>query len=316
MTVKAASRLQKFRSITSTATISFLRRFEATRQKNITGMRKELAEYLSQHYNSVQAAHPHEGRRRWQLRVLDQFWASNPAPPSSAAQDVEIATEDEDPFDSVISNVAGGVALRTDFTDEDAWRSFHERLKEAQKEMTGDENPQASSSTTATTDTTNDTENPEDEDEDSDEEEGMIIKVVNPEMPEERALFENISNLTALRLFNDVDIRPSPALPQGTKRISPPHRLVDRSGWQEIYTGLNLWIYDKQSNADKSVRLVSLEGDVYGTATGDSWRAQVSHIYELQVNMLTGMKINFGGMDRWDYSERKRNLDEALIPIT
>lgn len=24
-----------------------------------------------------------------------------------------------------------------------------------------------------------------------------------------------------------------------------------------------------------------------------------------------GMQIDFGGMDRWDYAERKRNLDEA-----
>jgi hypothetical protein len=45
---------------------------------------------------------------------------------------------------------------------------------------------------------------------------------------------------------------------------------------------------------------------------GDSWRAQVSHICELQVSIAGGMKIDFGGLDRWDYSERKRNLDEAV----
>lgn len=24
-----------------------------------------------------------------------------------------------------------------------------------------------------------------------------------------------------------------------------------------------------------------------------------------------GMKIDFGGLDRWDFSERRRNMDEA-----
>lgn len=59
-----------------------------------------------------------------------------------------------------------------------------------------------------------------------------------------------------------------------------------------------------------------LESDSYSPHSGDSWRAQVSHIFELQYNMtFLGMKINFGGMDRWDYSERKRNLDEAEAPL-
>ncbi|KAL0072795.1 hypothetical protein AAF712_000558 [Marasmius tenuissimus] len=281
-------------------------------------MRKILAGFLSQHYDAVKTAYPHEARRKWQLRVLDHFWAGNPAPPSDSAslEEVEISTDDEDPFDSVTWNVAGGVVLRTDYSEEEAWQSFQLRLKEAQKELTGDGEPQAGSSSTpdASADDTKAVE--EEEEEEEEEGEGMIIKVVNPEIQEERALFDNISNLTALRLFNDVDIRSSPALPSDTKkRISPPHRLIDHSGWQEIYTGVTLWIYDKKSNTDKSVRLVSLEGDIYGTATGDSWRAQVSHVYELQLNMLTGMKINFGGMDRWDYNERKRNLDEALVSI-
>jgi len=55
---------------------------------------------------------------------------------------------------------------------------------------------------------------------------------------------------------------------------------------------------------------------MYGTATGDSWRARVSHICELQVNLhCGGMKIDFGGLDRWDYSERQRNMHEANLPI-
>lgn len=91
-----------------------------------------------------------------------------------------------------------------------------------------------------------------------------IIKIVSrPGDP----LFDGISNLTALRLLNDVDIRLAPLPPSGTSRITPSNRLIDRNGLQEIYRGKTIWIYDRQSNADESVRLVNQEGDMYGTAT-------------------------------------------------
>jgi len=46
--------------------------------------------------------------------------------------------------------------------------------------------------------------------------------------------------------------------------------------------------------------------------SGDSWRARGTHICELQFNVTyLGMQIDFGGLDRWDYAERERNLDEA-----
>lgn len=80
-------------------------------------------------------------------------------------------------------------------------------------------------------------------------------------------LFQDISNLTALRLLNDVDLRPAPSPPIGTNRIKPGNRLIDRNGLQEIYTGKTIWIYDGQSNTDGSARLVSQQGDIYGTAT-------------------------------------------------
>lgn len=51
--------------------------------------------------------------------------------------------------------------------------------------------------------------------------------------------------------------------------------------------------------------------------SGDSWRARVSHICELQINLYSGaMKIDFGGLDRWDYNERLRNVQEATVAIT
>lgn len=50
---------------------------------------------------------------------------------------------------------------------------------------------------------------------------------------------------------------------------------------------------------------------------GDSWRAKVGHICELQMNLYSGaMKIDFGGLDRWDYNERQRNMVEVILPIT
>ena len=94
-----------------------------------------------------------------------------------------------------------------------------------------------------------------------------IVKILDPSEPADRDRLVNISNLRALRLFNDVDICPAPSPPPGTKRISPPNPLIDQGGWQEIYSGKNLWIYDLRSNTDECVRVVSQAGDFYGTAS-------------------------------------------------
>lgn len=90
-----------------------------------------------------------------------------------------------------------------------------------------------------------------------------IIKII----PNQSNILKDISNLTALRLLNDVGIRLSPSPPAGANRIKPGNRLIDKGGLQEMYTGKTIWIYDGQSNTDESVRLVSQQGDVYGTAT-------------------------------------------------
>lgn len=105
---------------------------------------------------------------------------------------------------------------------------------------------------------------------DSDESSSLhafIFKIINYNVPEEISVIKDMSNLTALRLFNDLDIRPSPTLPTGTKRILNPHPLIDQDGLQEIYTGKNIWIYDSQSNFDQCVRVVNQTGAFYGTAT-------------------------------------------------
>ncbi len=168
-------------------------------------------------------------------------------------------------MDQVIDDVEAGIVLRTDFSNEDAWNSFLEKLKKAEEEHkentteggdAGQGEPDENSDADA------------DAEEDSEDDgPGLLIKVIDASLPEERALFEGISNLRALRLFNDVDVRPAPLLPSGTKKTTTPHRLVDRGGWQEVYSGITIWVYDGQSNNDHCLRLVNPEGDVYGTAT-------------------------------------------------
>ncbi|KAJ7668427.1 hypothetical protein DFH06DRAFT_1181654 [Mycena polygramma] len=284
-------------------------------------MRDEFLQLLVRRYGAVKSQFPGEGRRKWNLRVLEEFWASSAesdisGPATAAAAEF---LNDDDPFDDVVGEGPQlGLLLRTDFSNEDAWQTFCARLKSEEQDYIQSMQPEPSASTDAAPEssTTGDVKMGDDEgDDESDEEsaDGLtapIIKIIDPVLEEDKAIVQGISNLRALRLLNDVDIRPAPAPPTGTKRYSPPNRLVDKKGWQEIYTGLTIWIYDTQSHTDQCVRLVNQEGDVYGTATGDSWRARVTHICELQFNMThLDMKIDFGGLDRYDYPERRRNLE-------
>lgn len=107
------------------------------------------------------------------------------------------------------------------------------------------------------------------DDADDDENGGApLFVVINAATPAEQARFAGLSNIAALRLFNDVDVRRAPAPPQGTRRIKPPNRLVDHDGWQEVYSGKTVWVYDARSNQDQCVRLVSqTSAAMYGTAT-------------------------------------------------
>ncbi|KAJ7690627.1 hypothetical protein B0H17DRAFT_1064226 [Mycena rosella] len=291
-------------------------------------MRDELLQFFVRRYGAVKSQFPGEGRRKWNLRVLQEFWASSGPEGDVAGAPTALADEilnDDDPFDEILGDGPQlGLLLRTDFSNEDAWQAFCARLKSEEQDLIESVQPSAAAAPTEATaaqasSSTGDVKMADDEgDDDSDDESAdgglsaPVVKIINPASDQERAVLQNISNITALRLMNDVDIRPAPSPPAGTKRISPPNRLVDKKGWQEIYTGLTLWIYDTQSNTDQCARLVNQQGDVYGTATGDSWRARVTHVCELQFNMTyLGMKIDFGGLDRYDYPERKRNLEEA-----
>jgi hypothetical protein len=183
---------------------------------------------------------------------------------------------DEDLFDEIADDEAPGLGIlvRTDFSNEEAWRSFLTKLKVGEEEFSSSENreedtemdqgePSASASVSTSGDKMGD--NRDGSDGSSDQGPGPIIAILDPS-PEIRPYFSEISNLTALRLLNDVDLRKL-TIPPNTKRFSPPNPIVDCDGWQEIYHGKTLWIYDATSNQDQCARLVSKRSDFYGTAT-------------------------------------------------
>ncbi|KAF9474570.1 hypothetical protein BDN70DRAFT_936546 [Pholiota conissans] len=272
---------------------------------------------LARTYGLVKSQHPPEGRRKWRLRALYASWPTL----GSLNADGTIASDtsfesDTDPLDEFLEDDALGILIRTDFTNDEAWNTFIQKLQESQKELLSDltgDGADAPADGNANAPVAGPSTEAADEESDSLSETPDIIKVLDATDPADRARLSNISNIAALRLFNDVDVRPTPAPPAGTKRISPPNPLIDQTGWQEIYTGKTLWIYDARSNTDECARLISQQPDFYGTATGDSWRARAAHIPELQFNMVyQGMKIDFNGMDKYDYNERTRNVAESV----
>ncbi|KAI0823735.1 hypothetical protein BC628DRAFT_1324348, partial [Trametes gibbosa] len=303
-----------------------------------------------EHYSAIKARFPGEGRRKWRLRVAELFWSLSTEQKASyltltnqgpiTNENADFST-DEDPLDALLDDAPGvGLLVRTDYTDEGAWQTFHTKLQEAEAEFVSEPVPDAdpdplgegpstaqvaasSSATDAQGDTTmvdEDADGDADADDDDDDDEtdaASILFVINTEAAEERARLSGLSNLAALRLLNDVDVRRAPHPPAGARRMKPPNKLIDHDGWQETYTGKTVWIYDARSNQDQCARLVSQRGAaMYGTATADSWRARVAHICDLQVNLAAGaMTIDFGGLDRWDYDERARNLSESVRPV-
>ena len=187
-------------------------------------------------------------------------------------------------------NVPGvGILVRTDFTNDDAWDSFVVDLREAEKELlteSGDPSNTADGTDNAIAVDGAEAESEPESDEDGDVEmQGAatngqthatngntpsppsIFTLVNPsETDPLRAQISNASNLKVLRLFNDVSVKRAISPPQGTPRVRG-NRLIDCDGYVEVYEGNIVWIYDGQSNADRSVRLVSQRGEVYGAAT-------------------------------------------------
>ncbi|KAF9445907.1 hypothetical protein P691DRAFT_805016, partial [Macrolepiota fuliginosa MF-IS2] len=277
-------------------------------------MNERFRQLLAERYPIVRSKFPREGRRKWRLRVIEDVWLAPElqAEIVSAALNSEDSPKDadfdndDDPLDLATDGEEVGLLVRTDFSNDSAWNTFVQKLQEAETELL------TSIAQGEDTQRDQDMEMHDDAVESDSESESTPSRIIKVLPTSSDPLFDNISNLTALRLFNDVDIRLAPSPLPGTNRVKPSNRLIDYGGLQEIYSGKTIWIYDGQSILDESVRLVSQQGDVYGTATGDSWRARASHVAELQFNMsYYNMKIDFGGLDRWDYLERARNLNEA-----
>lgn len=180
--------------------------------------------------------------------------------------------DDPDPFDHLTEDSDQlGLIIRTDFSNEEAWSVFWNEIQRSQKDLISDlanvnpnQEPTSNPEGNYAQKTTDDT---DDGESDSSNESPEFLKILNPVEQSDIMRFINMSNITALRLFNDVDIRPAPPRPVGTKPISPPNPLIDLTGWQEIYSGKNLWIYDALSNVDGSARVISQTSDFYGTAT-------------------------------------------------
>ncbi|PPQ98439.1 hypothetical protein CVT24_004118 [Panaeolus cyanescens] len=273
-------------------------------------------------YDAFKLQFPNEGRRMWHLRVLNDFWKTYTPGPSIPSNDVAMDDgeppfiSDIDPMDQVLEDEELGLVIRTDFTNDEAWNQFRRRLEESQKDLLqdlrGEQQEEPEKNTPGNSQSSQPLLAEGDQESDSSDEFPDFIKVIDPQSEEDRAKVKDISNIRALRLFNDVDIRICPPAPKETTKV-PPNPLIGLHGLQEFYSGKNLWIYDSKSNADECVRVVSQTGDVYGTASGDSWRARGSHICELQFGMVyQGLRIDFNGLDRWDYEERVRNISECM----
>jgi hypothetical protein len=168
---------------------------------------------------------------------------------------------DPDLFDKFVEGEEVGLVVRTDFADDDAWTRFRQKVQASQEELISELKAYAKHAVT-------DDDDDDDVDSDSSEDVVDILKIVDPQEPTERLKITDISNIAALRLFNDVDIRRAPPNPTALK-LSSQNPLIDQGGWQEIYSGKQLWIYDSRSNSDECVRVVSQAGDfkLYGTAT-------------------------------------------------
>jgi len=291
-----------------------------------------LLDALEKHYAAVKAAHPTEGRRKNVLRALLAGWPDATAPVSNATTEFPIENLAPDPFDEVLDAAdTPGLLIRTDFSNEEAWQAFLAKFQAAERELLESLRPSppgdASSSDPSpkNQDVEMGAEAPAPQGDDGadsggsdaeDDDDGAleaVVMVYNPTSSAERELVNNISNLSALQLFCDADIRPAiPPPPDMNTRYKPNNVLINKNGWQLVFAGKDLWIYDAQSARDECVRVVTQAGEMYGTATGDSWRARVTHIPELQFNTsFLNMKVDFGGLDRWDAHERSRNLTQA-----
>ncbi|EJD02744.1 uncharacterized protein FOMMEDRAFT_167914 [Fomitiporia mediterranea MF3/22] len=305
--------------------------------------------YLADHYAELRNLATQVGRRKAKLRLLESFWtqpfeekecngriaedqASHEILTEALEDILKLGGEEEAEIAQFVDEARiAGVVVRTDFSDDTAWTRFCETLMSAEKDLAMPIDEEGAGTSAADGEGESDESESESESDNEDEEmnaPGDASKATSASEPVSlfailspptssplRARLSGISNLAALRLLNDVDAVRSPVpVPKSNSgpSSSAGHRLAGLHGFVEAYTGPLIWVYDARSNTDQAARVVSQCAEGVGSATGDSWRARASFLPELQLNLISGtMKIDFGGLDRWDNAERLRNMSEA-----
>ncbi|CAE6519288.1 unnamed protein product [Rhizoctonia solani] len=294
-----------------------------------------LEKYLFLGYVNARSNKPGASRRHLKLKLVEQFWTLDRTQKDEQLKNAASMKEPTsfDPGSDTYdipnlkdSRVIGtrGIIVRTHLhlNDEPAWNAFLTALEGLEKESLADipsvQMESDSESEDEETDKSEDEEMAEAAPPPITYESDAIFTVIDPVRQETyhalRDRLSNASNVAILRLFNDVSIAPSPSPPDNMpKRIKPGHRLIDEDGFQEVYSGGRIWVWDQQSAKDQTLRLVSPRVFVYGDATGDSWRVKAAHMWELQLHLDGGMKIGFSGGagTGWDMNERARNLKES-----
>jgi hypothetical protein len=193
-----------------------------------------------------------------------------------------------------------GIIVRTDFLDDDKWTAFCETvLKSEQAGMADLLN--SSVLPESATDTPNDerkkdeSSSEDDDEQDADGDTAMAgdagdtsahagpgsdaFIFFDPSKQTSASgghplLLQNASNITLLRLFNDIDIVPCLPIPKGGRKRAkgsfsklPSARLVDWHRFHEVYSGRMIWVYDPRSNTDGCARLITQRPTKYGLAT-------------------------------------------------
>ncbi|KAL5507497.1 hypothetical protein ACEPAH_6953 [Sanghuangporus vaninii] len=298
--------------------------------------------YIAEHYSEFKNLAGELGRRKAKLHLVTRFWtlssvekerlarlSENPGSfniLSEALEDIDSlqGAEESQVSEFVDEENVEGIVVRTDYSDDAAWSTFIEKLIQAERElgMPLDEGDFPTEEVNA------DEEDHDGSESDSDEEmaspaqstekfsalsrNSLFTLLTPPVSSPLRPRLVGASNLAVLRLVNDVDVIRTPRPPARTEqtRLAPSgHRLTDLHGFVEAYSGPLVWIYDARSNIDGAARVVSQCADGVGSATADSWRARVSFLPELQFNLVSGsIKIDFGGLDRWNHDERQKNM--------
>ena len=234
----------------------------------------------------MKASRPNDGRRKLKLLLANDFWtldqesrdvyAKASTDTEKRAELVSTLEQIDDDQDEHDYTPGMGIIVRTDYSDDEAWNAFVTVVKDAEKDLISPEATTVSGAGPSTAEGTSAGDDSEsDSDGDGDVEGGSgdsspsteLFTFINPTLSEQRERLTGISNLKALRLFNDIDIAIVPVRSPDTQRIKPGNRIMDLNGFLEVYTGDLVWVYDAQSNRDRSVRLVNQKCETYGAAT-------------------------------------------------